>query len=85
MISVTVPIGNKAFSLAFRILEIGGGLTAEEKAAAPTKLKEYIDALVSSGERDPDKIARSAVCLVREFEQTARSIARRTSSLSVAP
>ena len=85
MISITVPIGNRAFSLAFRMLDIGGGLTAEEKASAPVKLREYIGALVSSGERDPEKIARSAVCLLREFEQVARSISRGTSSLSVVP
>ena len=84
MVNVT-HISNTAFSLAYRTLEIGGGLTDVEKASAPAKIREYIDALVSSGERDPEKIAHTSVCLVREYEQIARSAARVHPRPSTAP
>jgi hypothetical protein len=51
-------------------------LTPHEKLHGPEKLRDYIEVLVSSGERDPEKIARSALGLMRQYEQIHRSYAR---------
>lgn len=59
-------------------------LTPVERLMGPQKLRDYIEVLVSSGESDPEKIARSALGLVREYEQIHRSYAR-ISSPSIEP
>jgi hypothetical protein len=71
-----------AYNQAWSLLTGGGGLTPEEKADAPEKLRDYIGALVSAGETNPDKIARCAIGLVRQYEQILRSYSAIASPLS---
>jgi hypothetical protein len=85
MSDITFDISDEAFALACQNHAAGALLSAEEMAAAPAKIREYIDALVSSGERDPEKIARTAVCLVREYEQISRSVARVAPCVGIVP
>ena len=51
-------------------------LTPEEKRKGPDQLRWYIRLLTAVGERDPSKIAMSALCMMRQYEQIARSRAR---------
>lgn len=73
MKKMTVDVVDQAFSAACKIHSLGAVLTPTEQASAPSKIREYVHVLVSSGERDPVKIARTAACLMREHEQVNRS------------
>jgi hypothetical protein len=54
------------------------GLTPDEHMFGPDKLRSYIQVMANVGERDPIKIARSALGMMREYEQIVRSKARVT-------
>ena len=51
-------------------------LTPDEKKYGSGQLRYDIEILVANGERDAEKIANAALCLIREKEQVARSKAR---------
>jgi hypothetical protein len=78
-------VAKAAYQVAWHSFVAFTGLTPDEKESAPRKLRQYIDALVSSGERDPEKIGHAALGLLREYEQITRSQARVTQSPSVVP
>jgi hypothetical protein len=48
-------------------------LSPDEKLNGPKKLREYIKVLVDTGEQDAERIAVTALGLIREYEQIARS------------
>jgi hypothetical protein len=73
-----------AYDLAWNKFAMFISLTLDEKASGPGKLREYINILVATGERNPQKIANSALGLVRKYEQIARSQAR-VASPSIEP
>jgi hypothetical protein len=50
--------------------------TPDERRNGPQRLQEEIRRLVENGARDPDQIAATALGLLREAEQIARSKAR---------
>ena len=52
------------------------GLTPDEKISGPNKLRWYIQVMAEVGERDPSKIAKTALGMIREYEQIRRSKAR---------
>jgi hypothetical protein len=52
------------------------GLTPDEKLSGPNKLRFYIQVMAEVGERNPSKIAKSALGMIREYEQIMRSKAR---------
>jgi hypothetical protein len=52
------------------------GLMPGEKMSGPNKLRWYIQVMAEVGERDPSKIAKSALGMIREYEQIRRSKAR---------
>lgn len=56
------------------------GLTPDEKISGPNQLRWYIQGMAEVGERDPSKIAKSALGMIREYEQIRRSKARVASS-----
>jgi hypothetical protein len=56
------------------------GLTPDEKISGPNKLRWYIQVMAEVGERDPSKIAKFALGMIREYEQIMRSKARVASS-----
>lgn len=68
MRGLTFEIVDQAVSIACKIHAVGAILSPAEKASAPAMIREYIRVLVSNGERNPQKIAQTAVCLVREHE-----------------
>ena len=49
------------------------GLTPDEHMYGPDKLRSYIQVMADVGERDPIKIARSALGMMRQYEQIVRS------------
>lgn len=65
-----------SFAIAWKSFRAFVRLSQNENASAPRKLRQYIDALVVSGQRDSEKIAQSALGLLREYEQIARSRSR---------
>lgn len=73
MTDMAIDIVDQAFFAACKIYATGAILTPTEKASFPAKIREYVHVLVSSGERNPVKIARTAACLMREHEQVNRS------------
>jgi hypothetical protein len=79
-----LAIVQQAYRLAWASFNALQDLTPDERRYGPRKLRDYIDALVASGERDPNKIALSALGLIREYEQIIRSYAR-ISSPSIEP
>jgi hypothetical protein len=52
------------------------GLTPDEKMSGPDKLRAHIRLIVDAGESEPTKIAATAMGLLRQEEQIARSKAR---------
>jgi hypothetical protein len=69
-------IARAAFEITWAEFQRFEQLTPDEKASGPRKLREYIEILVATGEQNPEKIARCALGLVREYEQIARSRGR---------
>jgi hypothetical protein len=70
------PVGSVAYEAAWQEFVKLTGLTADEKRRGPDQLRWYIRLLTAVGERDPSKIAMSALCMMRQYEQIARSKAR---------
>ena len=71
-------IQQAAYDIAWREYNAVPGLTPDEKAAGPDKLREYIRVASRAGERDALKVANSAMGMMREYEQILRSKARVT-------
>jgi hypothetical protein len=69
-------IKQSAYRIAWEEFTRLPSLTPDEKEFGPNKLRRYIQVLVEVGERDPSKIARSALAMVRQYEQIIRSRAR---------
>ena len=59
------------------------GLTPDEKMNGPDKLRWYIQVMTEVGERDPSKIAKAAIGMMREYEQILQSKARLTSAAAI--
>jgi len=72
----TAEIIRAAYEVAWREFTALRGLTPDEKMSGPNRLRWYIHIVTEVGERDPDKIARAALGMMREYEQITRSRAR---------
>ena len=59
------------------------GLTPDEKVNGPNMLHWYIQVMIEVGERDPSKIAKAAIGMMREYEQILRSKARLTCAAAI--
>jgi hypothetical protein len=55
-----------AYEIAWREYCSVPGLTPHEKISGPNKLRWYIQVLAEVGERNPSKIAKSAVGMIRD-------------------
>jgi len=51
-------------------------MTPYEKRSGPNRLRWYIEVVIETGERDPSRIAKACIGMLREYEQIARSKAR---------
>ena len=69
-------ISRTAYEIAFEYFRSAPAMTPDEKASGPARLRWYIQVMVEVGERDPSKIARAAIGMLREYEQVLRSQAR---------
>lgn len=78
-------LAREAYAIAWKSFVAFAWLTPGGKESASRKLQEYIDVLVSSGERGTERIAQSALGLLREYEQIMQSTARVSSSPSISP
>ena len=72
----TSNIQRCAYELAWHIFRAVPNLTPGEKLSGPEKLQSYIKTLIDVGERDPFKIAKAAMGMMREYEQILHSKAR---------
>jgi hypothetical protein len=74
----TAEIISAAYDQAWREFTASSNVTLDEKRSGPFKIRWYIyiSLMVATGERDPNKIARAALRMIREYEQIARSKAR---------
>jgi hypothetical protein len=69
-------ISRSAYEIAWEYFRSAPAMTPDEKASGPARLRWYIQVMVEVGERDPSKIARAAIGMLREYEQVLRSQAR---------
>jgi hypothetical protein len=69
-------ISRSAYEIAWEVFRSAPAMTPDEKASGPDRLRWYIQVMVEVGERDPSKIARAAIGMLREYEQILRSQAR---------
>jgi len=65
-----------AYRVAWTSFNTFHGLSSDERLTGPERLRDYIEILVCTGERDLQKIANSALGLLREYDQISRSYAR---------
>ena len=72
----TTEIIRAAYANAWAKFKLIEGLSPDEKMYGADQLRYDIEILVASGERDEEKIATSALCMMREKEQVARSKAK---------
>jgi hypothetical protein len=69
-------ICRSAYEIAWEDFRSSPAMTPDEKASGPDRLRWYIQIMVEVGERDPSKIAKAAIGMLREYEQILRSQAR---------
>jgi hypothetical protein len=69
-------ICRSAYEIAWEDFRSAPAMTPDEKVSGPDRLRWYIQVMVEVGERDPSKIARAAIGMLREYEQILRSQAR---------
>jgi hypothetical protein len=69
-------ISRSAYEIAWVDFCSAPAMTPDEKVSGPDRLRWYIQVMVEVGERDPSKIARAAIGMLREYEQIMRSQAR---------
>jgi hypothetical protein len=72
----TADLARVAYEVAWREFVGLTGLTSEEMRTGSNQLRWYIRLMTTVGERDPSKIARSALGMTRQYEQITRSKAR---------
>jgi hypothetical protein len=72
----TVNLVRASYEIAWQEYCLLPGLTPDENMFGPDKLRSYIQVLAEVGDRDPSKIAKSALGMMRECEQIVRSKAR---------
>jgi hypothetical protein len=70
----TTNLHRRAYEIAWREFSpLCDSMTPDEKRAGPDRLHWYIELMIETGERDPLKIAKSSVGMLRQHEQVARS------------
>lgn len=74
--NVAADLRRSAYEIAWQEYCSLPGLTPDEKIIGPNKLRWYIQVMAEVDERDPSKIAKSALGMIRECEQIMRSKAR---------
>ncbi|MFZ1186272.1 MAG: hypothetical protein WAO14_23310 [Pseudolabrys sp.] len=68
----TAEITHSAYELAWQEFINFAGLSVDERRTGTNQLRWYI-LMIAVGERDPSKIARSALGMTRQYEQITRS------------
>jgi hypothetical protein len=68
-------ITHSAYELAWQEFINFAGLSVDERRTGTKQLRWYI-LMIAVGERDPSKIARSALGMTRQYEQITRSKSR---------
>lgn len=71
----TSEITHSAYELAWQEFINFAGLSVDERRTGTNQLRWYI-LMIAVGERDPSKIARSALGMTRQYEQITRSKSR---------
>jgi hypothetical protein len=75
--SGTTDLHRRAYEIAWRdFSSLCDSMTPDEKGAGPDRLHWYIEVMIETGERDPLKIAKASIGMLRQHEQIARSKAR---------
>ena len=77
-VSDMADVKRSAYEVAWREFCALPGLTPDERVSGPNMLRWYIQVMTEVGERDPSKIARAAIGMMREYQQILRSKARLT-------
>lgn len=74
--SASSGVARAAYEVAWQEFIKLTGLSADERRTGQNQLRWYIRLMTAVGERDPSKIARSALGMMRQYKQITRSKAR---------
>ena len=80
----TADVARAAYESAWQEFINLTALSADERTVGANRLRWYIRLMTEVGERDPSKIARSALGMTRQYEQITRSKARVALNISPA-
>jgi hypothetical protein len=83
--AATAELLTQAYTIAWKEFRGSESLTRDELLYGPNRLRWYVQIMVDVGERDPDKIAKAALGMLREYEQILRSRARVATQPLIAP
>jgi hypothetical protein len=64
---------DEAYELAWLEFKSWRELTSNEKKEGPRNIRSYIEAIVSSGVREPKQVAAAALGMMRQYQQILRS------------
>ncbi len=81
----TAELLSQAYTIAWKEFRGSESLTPNELLCGPNRLRWYVQIMIEVGERDPEKIAKAALGMLREYEQILRSRARVTTHPPIAP
>ena len=75
----TTNLHRRAYEIAWREFSpLCDSMTPDEKRAGPDRLHWYIELMIETGERDPLKIAKSSVGMLRQLSHGRRPGSSRT-------
>jgi hypothetical protein len=75
-VSSQTGLQRTAYAIAWQEFTNSEGLTPDERMSGPNKLRWYVQVLTEAGERDPEKMAKLALGMMRAYQQIVRSKAR---------
>ena len=73
-----IRIEREAYALAWEEFSRAAGMTPDERESGPRLLRSYVHIMVDVGESNPQKIAKTAMAMLRQYEQVLRSKAQLT-------
>jgi hypothetical protein len=68
-----IRIEREAYALAWEEFSRSAGLTPDERESGPRLLRSYVHIMVDVGEGNPQKIAKTAMAMLRQYQQALRS------------
>jgi hypothetical protein len=71
-----ITLAKTAYEIAWQQFTATVGLSPDELALGPSRIRQFIEISITGGETDPARVAASALGLLRQGEQILQSKAR---------